>query len=66
MRQHERLFKGTYVGGDSLFREGSENLLHHGEVLPVVVRLEEGEAEVELEHDASHAPNITGLRPAVL
>ena len=30
------------------------------------MRLEEGEAEVELEHDAPHAPNITGLGPAVL
>ena len=35
-------------------------------MLPVVVRLEEGEAEVELEHDATHAPYITGLGPAVL
>ena len=64
--KEEACFPQSLKVRDSLFREGSENLLHHGEVLPVVVRLEEGEAEVQLEHDAPHAPNITGLGPAVL
>ncbi len=30
----------------------------------VVVRLEEGEAQVELEHDAADAPHVARLRPA--
>ena len=34
-------------------REGSEDLLHHGEVLPVVVGLEQREPQVQLEHDAA-------------
>ena len=35
-------------------------------MLPVVVRLEEGEAQVELEHDAPDAPDVARLRPAQL
>ncbi len=48
----------------SPLRKISQYLLHHGEVLPVVVGLEEGEAEVQLEHDAPDAPNVAGLGPA--
>ena len=36
-----------------LGREGAENLLHHGEMFPVVVGLEEREAQVQLEHDTA-------------
>ena len=36
-----------------LGREGAENLLHHGEMFPVVVGLKEGEAQVQLEHDTA-------------
>lgn len=35
-------------------------------MLSVVMGLEEGKAQVELEHDASNAPHVTGLRPAQL
>ena len=44
----------------------AEYLLHHGEMLPVVVGLEQGEAEVELEGDAADAPDVTRLTPAKL
>ena len=44
-------------------RKRSENLLHHSEVLSVVVSLKESEAEVELEGNTADAPNITGLSP---
>ena len=44
----------------------AEYLLHHGEMLPVVVGLEQGEAEVELEGDAADAPDVTRLTPAQL
>jgi len=47
-------------------RERSENLLHHGEMLSVVVRLEQREPEVQLEHYTAYAPNITGLGPSQL
>ena len=47
-------------------REGAEDLLHHGQVLPVVVGLEQREAEVELEGDAADAPDVAGLAPAQL
>jgi len=46
--------------------ERPEDLLHHGEVLPVVVGLEQREPEVELEGDAANAPNVAGLTPAKL
>ena len=47
-------------------RNGSEYLLHHGEVFPVVVGLEQREAEVELEGNAADAPDVARLRPAQL
>ena len=46
--------------------ERPEDLLHHGEVLPVVVGLEQREPEVQLEGDAANAPNVAGLTPAKL
>ena len=47
-------------------RERAEDLLHHGEVLPVVVGLEQREPEVQLEGDAANAPDVAGLTPAEL
>ena len=47
-------------------RNGSEYLLHHGEVFPVVVGLEQRVAEVELEGNAADAPDVARLRPAQL
>ena len=35
-------------------------------MLPVVVSLEQGEAQVELEGDAADAPDVTGLTPSEL
>jgi len=46
--------------------EGSEDLLHHGEVLPGVVGLEQGEAEVQLKNYTSYTPDITWLSAAQL
>lgn len=43
---------------------GSEDALHHGEVLAVVVRLEQRDAEVQLEHYAADGPHVAGLRPS--
>ena len=48
----------------SLFWEGAQYFLHHGQVFSVVMSLEEGESQIELEHDAANAPDITRLRPA--
>lgn len=44
--------------------QGAQDFLHHGQVLPVVVGLEERESEIQLEHDAADAPDVTGLRPS--
>lgn len=41
--------------------KGPKDLLHHGEMLPVVMSLEEGEPKVELKHDAPYAPNVAWL-----
>ena len=46
--------------------DGAEDLLHHGEVLPVVVGLEQREPEVQLEGDAANTPDVAGLAPAQL
>lgn len=45
-------------------RNCSQNSLHHGQVLAIVMRLEERDAQIELEHDAADGPNVTRLRPA--
>lgn len=45
---------------------GPEDPLHHGEVLAVIVRLEQRDAEEQLEHDAAHRPHVARLRPAQL
>lgn len=47
-------------------RNGTQNAFHHRQVLPVVVRLEESDAQIQFEEDASDAPHITGLIPAQL
>ena len=47
-------------------RQGSKDLLHHGEMLPVIMSLEQGEAQVELEGDAANAPDVTRLTPSEL
>lgn len=44
-----------------LWREGPQYFLHHGQMLPVVVGLEECKAQVQLKHDAAYTPDITGL-----
>ena len=38
--------------------DGAQDALHHGEVLLVVVGLEEGVAECEFEHDAADRPEV--------
>ena len=40
--------------------------LHHGQVFPVLVGLEESVAECNFKDDATNGPDITGLRPAHL
>lgn len=45
-------------------RNGTQNALHHRQMLPVVVRLEESDAQIQLEEDAADAPHIAGLIPA--
>lgn len=35
-------------------------------MLAVIVRLEERDAQIQLEHDAAHRPHVTRLRPAHL
>lgn len=45
-------------------RNGSENALHHGQVLAVVVRLEQRHPQVQLEQDAADRPDVARLRPA--
>ena len=44
----------------------SEDALHHGQVFPVVVRLEQRQAQIQLEQDTADTPDITWLRPADL
>ena len=52
--------------GCSPVRHRSQDPLHHRQVFPVVVSLEQRQAQVELEQDAADTPHITGLRPADL
>lgn len=40
-----------------------DNRLHHGQMLEIIVRLEERVAGKELNQDASNAPNVTRVRP---
>lgn len=40
------------------------NALHHGEVLEVVVRLEEGISGEELNQDTAYTPDIAGEAPS--
>ena len=42
----------------------SYHCLHHGQVLEIVVGLEQSIASEELDEDASDTPNITGIRPS--
>lgn len=42
---------------------GIDNSLHHGQMLEIIVRLEEGVAGEELNQDASNAPDVTRVRP---
>ena len=44
----------------------AQDPLHHGQVFPVLVGLEESVAECNFEDDAANGPDITGLRPAQL
>lgn len=43
---------------------GAEYALHHGKVFAVVVRLEERDSEVQLEHYAPDGPHVARLRPS--
>ena len=47
-------------------RYGAQDALHHGQVFPVVVRLEQRDAEVKLEQYAAHGPHVARLRPPQL
>lgn len=47
-------------------RDRATDALHHGKVFTVVVRLEEGVAQCNLEDDASDGPDVTGLCPTNL
>lgn len=40
--------------------------LHHGQVFPVIVCLEQGDAQVQLEHDTPNGPHVAWLRPPKL
>lgn len=51
---------------DSPVRDRPKDPLHHGQVFSVVVGLEECDAQVQLEHDASNGPDVTRLRPTQL
>lgn len=42
----------------------TQNPLHHGQVLAVVMRLEERYAHVELEHYAPNRPDVAWLSPS--
>lgn len=56
--------RGGGVEGSSLpVGDGAQDPLHHGQVLPVVVRLEQGGAVVQLKHDAADGPHVTRLGP---
>lgn len=46
--------------------DGSQDPLHHGEVLPIVMCLEEGGAVVQLKHDAANRPHVARLGPTQL
>lgn len=39
---------------------------HHGEMLEIIVRLEESVAREELDDDAPYTPNVAGIAPAEL
>lgn len=43
---------------------GVDDSLHHGQMLEIIVGLEEGVAGIELDQDASDTPNVTRVRPA--
>jgi len=47
-------------------RHFAQNPLHHSEVFSVVVGLEQGDTESELEDDAADTPDVAGLAPAEL
>ncbi len=51
---------GYQVGVDA----GVDYCLHHGQVLEIIVRLEQGIAGEELNQDASYAPYVAGERPS--
>uniref|UniRef100_A0A8W7PAS2 Uncharacterized protein n=1 Tax=Anopheles coluzzii TaxID=1518534 RepID=A0A8W7PAS2_ANOCL len=47
-------------------RYRAEYALHHGEVFPVVVRLEQRDTQVQFVDDATDRPHVARLRPAQL
>lgn len=48
------------MGVDTCANDG----LHHGQVLEVIMSLEEGVAREELDEDAPYAPDVAWVRPA--
>ena len=42
----------------------SHNLFHHGQMLEIVMCLEESDAGVELDEDAAEGEDVTGIGPA--
>lgn len=58
--------RGAHVLGFAAHavRDGPENALHHGQVLAVVVRLEERDAQIQLEQNAADRPHVARLVPA--
>lgn len=45
-------------------RNGPEDPLHHGKMLPIIVSLKQRHAQVELKQYATNRPDIARLRPA--
>ena len=46
--------------------QAAKDPLHHGQVLPILVSLEQCDAQRQLEDDATDGPHIAGLGPAQL
>jgi len=44
-----------------LINAAPHNSFHHGQVLEVVMCLEQGIAREELDQDTSYAPNVAGI-----
>jgi len=47
-----------------LFRQRAKNFFHHCQMFTIIMGLKQSESKVQFKHDATNAPNITGLWPA--